>query len=109
MQQVGNSTEGWDYLSEMDLCTLETCPMDYAFMEYVPNLGGNAFFAAWFGILFIAQLVLGIRYKTWAYTFSMCSGLLLEIIGYVGRVLLHDNPFLNGNFLMCAIFHPTRW
>ena len=102
-----NATAYWDYLNQNDLCTVKTCPMDYAFLDYLPTVSGNAFYAAWFAILLVGQLILGCYYRTWAYTFSMCSGLLLEIVGYVGRVMLHDDPFSNGNFLMLFISEST--
>ena len=30
----------------------------------------------------------------------MAAGLILEVIGYLGRILLHDNPFNFDSFLM---------
>jgi hypothetical protein len=43
------------------------CTIGGTIYGYYPNLGVNAFFAAFFGICLIIQLGLGIRYKT--YTF----------------------------------------
>jgi hypothetical protein len=45
-----------------DLCTLEG-----TLYGYKPNLGANAFFAAFFATCFVWQLFCGIRYKTWTY------------------------------------------
>lgn len=85
------------------LCTLQTCDLSMSSFDYIPSLGGNAVFAAIFGILLIAQLVLGIRYKIWGYMTAMLLGLLAELIGYVARVLIHDSPFNNDYFLMYLI------
>jgi hypothetical protein len=61
-----------------------------------PSLGGNVFFLACHAALLPIQIFFGIRYKTWGYLFSMFSGLLLEVIGYVARVQWHfgENTFL---------------
>lgn len=89
-----------DYLLQNGLCTLSLCPLDYAFVRYDPSLGGNIFYAILFGVLLLAQLALGIRYRTWSFMGSMCGGLVLEVVGYAGRVLMHYDPFSNNNFLM---------
>lgn len=31
---------------------------------------------------------------------AMLPGLILEVLGYVGRIMLHDNPFDFNNFLL---------
>ncbi len=82
-----------------DNCTLSTCPLTLSKTGYVPNLGGNVFFVAWFTALLIAQLVLGFRFKTFSFLFGQVCGLVLEVIGYAARVKLHDNPFKQGPFL----------
>lgn len=81
-------------------CTLETCPRSCAQVEYLPTLAGNAIYAAAFGLLLIAQLGLGMKYKTWGFMIGMVCGLLLEIVGYAGRIMLHNNVFDFNNFIM---------
>lgn len=81
------------------VCTLTTCPIDWAFVEYIPSLAGNALYLSIFAGLLLAQLYLGIRYRTWGFLAGMMVGGLLEIIGYLGRILLHSNPF-NFNFFL---------
>jgi hypothetical protein len=46
------------------------CTIEGTLYGYYPNLGANAFFAAFFGVCFVYQLVCGIRYKTWTYMVS---------------------------------------
>jgi hypothetical protein len=43
--------------------------------------------------LTLSNLVLGLRFGTYTYTLAMFFGRLGEAIGYLGRVLLHLNPF----------------
>lgn len=81
-------------------CTLETCPLSCAQVDYLPTLAGNALYAAAFGLLLIAQLGLGIKYKTWGFMVGMICGLLLEVVGYAGRIMLHNDPFDFNNFIM---------
>jgi hypothetical protein len=81
-------------------CTIETCPRSDSFLNYAPNLAGNVLYLAIFAGLLIAQTGLGIFYKTWGFIYGMFCGLLLEVIGYAGRLILRKNPFLIGNFLL---------
>ena len=74
-------------------CTLQTCSVSTGTVPYQPNVGGNAFYATLFATFLVIQLYLGIRTKTWSFTVPMLFGLILEIAGYIGRILLHDNPW----------------
>lgn len=82
------------------ICTLQTCPIDWAYVHYIPSLGGNVTYLSIFTLLLFAQLYLGIRYKTWGFLTGMVVGGLLEIVGYLGRVLLHSDPFNFNYFLV---------
>jgi hypothetical protein len=84
-------------------CTLQTCPIACAQVTFLPTLPGNATYAALLGILLIAQLVLGICYRTWGFLIGMVTGLTLEVVGYAGRIMLHSNPFDFNNFLMYVL------
>lgn len=92
-------------LNNTDLCTLETCPLVLASVDYVPSLGGNLFYLTFFAILLLLQLAFGYQYRTWSFTGSMFGGLVLEIIGYVARVQMHYNPFESDPFLMYVVIH----
>jgi len=85
------------------ICTLATCPLDCAYVHFLPTVGGNAAYAAILGLLLIAQVGLGIRYRTWGFMVGMIFGLLLEVLGYVGRALMHQNPFDFNYFLLYLI------
>ncbi|KAJ0422982.1 RTA1 like protein-domain-containing protein [Aspergillus carlsbadensis] len=82
-----------------DLCTIDTCPLSMASVEYRPVLWGNILFMAIFGVAALIHIGLGIRYKTWTFMVAMVLGLVGEVVGYVGRVNLWDNPFNGDAFL----------
>ena len=82
------------------LCTLETCSLAQSNFLYLPSLGGNVFYVILFSLLLVVQCFLGLRYRTWGFLIGMSGGLSLEVIGYIARVQMHFNPFLNDPFLM---------
>ena len=81
-------------------CTLSTCPVALAEVEYDPSLGGNAFYLAIFAILLLVQVFLGVTYRTWGFLAGLVGGLVLEVVGYAGRIQLHFNPFHKTPFVM---------
>lgn len=80
-------------------CTLKTCSLDQAYSSYVPTFEGNVLYALIFFILLIVQVWHGIRKKTWGFMVGMIGGLVLETVGYLGRVRMHYNPFKENDFL----------
>ncbi|PWY94487.1 RTA1-domain-containing protein [Aspergillus sclerotioniger CBS 115572] len=101
---MSNSTDPSDY------CTLDICPLSEAYVYYIPSLAGNAFYLAVFVALLMAQVGLGIRYRTWGYLAGLFGGLMLEIIGYAGRVQMHYNPFRFDpylEYLVCLTIGPA--
>ncbi|KAF2793980.1 RTA1-domain-containing protein [Melanomma pulvis-pyrius CBS 109.77] len=87
-----------------DSCTLQTCPLSLSYWGYLPSLPANALFLAVFAIstlLFIGQGLLSKRFI--GFSVAMISGCALEVIGYVGRVLSHSNPFAENPFLIQII------
>jgi hypothetical protein len=84
---------------DLSLCTVKTCSLQCGEITFQPTLAGNGLYLALLVILLLLQLTLGIRYRTWGFMVGMCSGLLLEAVGYAGRLMLHDNPFSFNNFL----------
>ncbi|KAF2443078.1 RTA1-domain-containing protein [Karstenula rhodostoma CBS 690.94] len=86
------------------------CPVEGTVYGYYPSLGWNVFFAAAFGLAFILQVGLGIRYKTWTYMIGVGLGCLGELIGYIGRIQMHNNPYDNNGFtiqIVLLIFSPA--
>jgi hypothetical protein len=88
----------------------EECPVSGTTYGYYPNLGGNIFFACLFGTLFIPSVALGVRSRLWSYTVALSVGLLMEMAGYVGRILMNKNPWDDNAFetqIICIILAPT--
>ena len=81
-------------------CTLEICPLEWSIFRYQPSIPANVLFIAIFGVLLAAHVIQGIWYRTWGYMASMMSGCALEIVGYVGRIMLNRDPFNFNAFLM---------
>ncbi|KAF4233393.1 hypothetical protein CNMCM8980_000407 [Aspergillus fumigatiaffinis] len=84
-------------------CTLDTCPLDWALVRYMPSLPGNALYLVLFLIMLLVQIYQGLRSRTWSYLACMTGGLLLEVVGYGGRLTLHSNPFNFSAFLQYLI------
>ncbi|KAK5044382.1 hypothetical protein LTR84_011332 [Exophiala bonariae] len=85
-------------------CTYATCSVkEQGMIEYIPALPGNIAYAGIFFFILMLQVYFGIRYKTWGFLAGMVCGLSLEIAGYAGRVLLHDNVFEKTNFIIYLV------
>ncbi|CAL8583681.1 phospholipid-translocating ATPase rsb1 [Xanthoria parietina] len=85
------------------LCTTKTCPKELQTIRYIPSLGANAFFLALFTILLIFQIGFGFKWRTWSFAGCVFGGLVLEVVGYVGRIQIHNNPFDSDPFLMYLV------
>lgn len=95
-----------------DFCTQVTpeCPVEGTIYGYYPSIGWNAGFAGFFGLSLLINVCLGIRYKTWSYAAAMSLGCLGELVGYIGRILMWNNPFDEAGFQMqicCLIIAPA--
>lgn len=84
-------------------CTIDTCSLTIANFEYLPNLAGNYFFIIIFALLLLISVPLGIYRKTWGVAVGMFFGLVLEAVGYGGRIMAHANPFAFNPFLIYLI------
>ncbi|KAK7418211.1 hypothetical protein QQZ08_011364 [Neonectria magnoliae] len=84
-------------------CTLDTCPIEASLLRYQPNIPATAVPIAIFGVSLLLHSWQGARAKTWGFMGSMLCGCILEIIGYVGRLIIHDNPFDFTGFLIQII------
>ena len=80
-------------------CTLATCDTSLSVYQYQPSLAANAIFIALFGVSLIIHIVQGLRYKTWTFTIAIFWGCVAEMVGYGGRIILHNNPFSFTGFI----------
>jgi hypothetical protein len=86
------------------------CPIEGTLYGYYPSIGWNGFFAGFFALCTIINIVLGFKYKTWSFMAAMTIGCLGEVIGYAGRIMMWDNPFDETGFQMqicCLIIAPA--
>jgi hypothetical protein len=82
------------------VCSPQTCDIKYGFVQYYPTLAGNVTYLAIFIVLLVIQVGFGVRYRIWGFLVGVFGGLVLEILGYIGRVMLHNNPFIFNSFLL---------
>ncbi|KAJ6157973.1 hypothetical protein N7470_005565 [Penicillium chermesinum] len=88
----------------------ELCPVEATTYGYYPDLGGNVFFAVFFGVLGLCQIGLGVYYRTWTFMVALGIGTWMELAGYIGRILMHYNPWNGGAFklqIVCLVLSPT--
>ncbi|KAH8586405.1 RTA1 like protein-domain-containing protein [Bisporella sp. PMI_857] len=85
-----------------DDCTKITplCPVEDTVYGYYPSLAANAIFVALFAICAVAQIVLGIKYRLRLYTIVVFIGCAGEAVGYVGRIMMHSNPWNSTGFII---------
>lgn len=81
-------------------CTLDICNVRYSVYGYVPSLGANASFLALFTFAGAVHAYLGWRWKTRLFTVFMILGCVNAIIGYIGRLLMYENPFYFPGFML---------
>jgi hypothetical protein len=55
----------------------------------------------------VAQAILIPIYRMWGFSGSMVAGLVLEVLGYVARILCHDDPF-NFYYLLMYFSFPLE-
>jgi hypothetical protein len=84
-------------------CTLDICPVEWSVYQYRPSLAANATFIALFGLAMVVHIFLGIRWKTWGFMAFMILGCTEAMVGYVGRIMLYNNPFSFAGFLIQVI------
>ncbi|PGH02766.1 hypothetical protein GX51_04500 [Blastomyces parvus] len=87
-------------------CTLETCPIEASIYGYRPSLPANATFISLFGLSGLIHLLqLLVLRSNYAFSIPILLGCIGEIIGYVGRLIMYNNPFSINGFLIqiCAL------
>lgn len=98
--------------SAYGLCTSVTpeCPVTETLYGYYPSLGANVFFCALFGLLFLSQLIIGTYTRTWTFMLAVGLGTFGEFVGYIGRLIMRQNPWSNPGFEMqicCLVLAPS--
>ena len=95
-------------------CTLKAgpdyCDPKYGVYQYIPSLAANVTFMVLYIIALIIHVLMGLKWKTWFFSSTIFWGIVAEVIGYGGRIMLHQNPFSFSGFLMqiiCLTLGPT--
>lgn len=82
-------------------CTLETCPIQTSYYFYRVSIGANATFIALFSISLLAFVTTyAFTRRATAFTVAMVCGVILEVIGYAGRIMSWTNQWNDQGFLM---------
>ncbi|KAK4943484.1 hypothetical protein LTR10_016975 [Elasticomyces elasticus] len=81
-------------------CTVSVCPVELSVYGYRPSLPLSSVIIALYVLSIIIQVFLGFRYKTWSFMTIMILGAVDEIIGYIGRILMYNNPFEHSGFII---------
>lgn len=81
-------------------CTLQVCPITASIYEYQPSIAANAILLALFGISLIICIAQSVKWRTWVFLSIMSFGYAAEMIGYGGRLMLHNNPFSFVGFII---------
>ncbi len=85
-------------------CTKETCDATWSVYGYTPFLSATLFFLILFALSGAAYLVQGIKFRhAWFFTIAMLLGAVSETIGYIAKILLHDDPFSDIGFKMSVV------
>ncbi|TDZ35758.1 Sphingoid long-chain base transporter RSB1 [Colletotrichum trifolii] len=85
-------------------CTLDICSIEYSLYKYRPNLALNVLFLVLFAVAGAVHVFLGIRWRSWWFMSFMLAGCLSEIVGYVGRIIMYQNPFEFVAFMLQIVF-----
>ncbi|KAL7784368.1 hypothetical protein V8C37DRAFT_357832 [Trichoderma ceciliae] len=74
------------------------------------NIRGSAVFLAAYGFLIPVNFYLGYRFRTPGFSAVLATGLSFEVLGFLGRILLHESRNHQGYFaltLLGSILGPT--
>jgi len=98
--------------SSFENCTQVTlsCPVEATTYGYTPSLSGNLTLLVVFGVCLFPNLYFGARYGPRSFATVLSIGILLEILGYAGRLMMNGNPWNDVGFklqIVCLILAPS--
>src|SRR5438552_721089 len=94
-----------DHQPNMEECTFTTCDIKDSYYGYRPSLPVNAVLVAIFGTslsIFVAQGLLSKRFI--GFSIVMVIGTFGETLGYIGRIMMHNNPWKQVNTSITQAF-----
>jgi hypothetical protein len=86
-----------------DCTSSATCPLPNGYLSSPPSLAGSAVFVVAFAVLIPINFVAGIRHNTPLYSSAIIAGLLFEVVGYIGRLMLHSNVASVSGFIVYMV------
>ncbi|CAN8106451.1 unnamed protein product [Discula destructiva] len=88
-------------------CTQATCPVENGFLSEPPSLEGTVIILALFAALVPVQLWIGARCRTATYSLVLVLGLAMDVVGFLGRLLLRSNLASKTYFLLFLLGSTT--
>jgi len=84
-------------------CTKTTCPVDQSVYGYQPNLVATIIFLVVFALSGCIYGWQGIKTRTWFFSIAMLLGSASEVVGYIAKLILWNNPFSDLGFKMSVV------
>lgn len=91
-------------------CAADACPFDGGFLDYEPSAVGSAIFLVAFALLVPLTFYQGYRFKTPLFASTLATGILLEVLGFAGRLRLRGHLASETSFsllLLGTVLGPT--
>ncbi|KAF6220747.1 hypothetical protein HO133_003180 [Letharia lupina] len=76
------------------------CPVSQSFYGYSPSLGPDITLLVLFSMALVGHGVQGWYYRAWGTLTAMLWGCICEVLGYIGRLMMHPNAFNLNGFLI---------
>lgn len=84
-------------------CTKATCDATQSIYGYEPDLVATIIFLVVFTASGLAHLWQGFKTRTYFFSIAMAIGCLASVIGYIAKLLLHNDPFSDLGFKMSVV------
>ncbi|KAI9054228.1 hypothetical protein LZ554_001396 [Drepanopeziza brunnea f. sp. 'monogermtubi'] len=91
-------------------CTKDICTVEQSVYGYYPNKPVTLVLIVLFGLCMIAHIIQALRSRSWTFLVALGIGCFGEATGYVGRLLLRDDPWSRsylGIQLVCLTVAPA--
>lgn len=86
--------------------TTTSQPNGIAAIDFSPLLAPNAIFLSFYSIFLLLHVLIAIRFwRFYGYSIGMVCGILLELIGYCGKVQLSHNRDNKDGYIMYTLSH----
>jgi len=86
-----------------DCTTAGTCLVQDGFLWSPPSLVGSGLFLGAFMVLIPINFYHGMRHHTPLYSSTIIAGLLFEVVGYLGRILMNSDVSSVSGFVLYTI------